>query len=291
MFTQFRHHLLSRGLGLGTAELYVNRLEQTQRVHPDLLAVELGDLEQFLSDRRGNLAANTRKTYRSAWRAFYRWALREQMVTHDPTAGLEAVRVPSTVPLLAPDDTLQLALLSAPLDEQHMILAGRMGCLRLSEITHLHTRDRHGDVFRVRGKGDKVRNVPINSDWLPVVLKLEAERGAGYYLPGRYGGALHISTVGRKITVRTGYNPHALRHAGATAAYEGSKDLRAVQELLGHASLATTEQYLHTSLQKIRTTTESATFRTRAPNPHDVDRVFRVEPPVDYQGRFRDRAA
>jgi len=62
---------------------------------------------------------------------------------------------------------------------------------------------------------------------------------------------MHRVAVERRIQRATGWNPHSLRHVGATAAYEATGDLRAVQEFLGHASLATTERYLHTSLAKI----------------------------------------
>lgn len=286
MFTEFKNHLLSRGLGEGTVALYVNRLQRFNLTHTDLFSVTIEDLEQYLADRR-SLSANTRQTYRSAFLAFYKWAARRRYVLVDPTLELGRIKPQVTIPRLAPDDVLQMALLTAPLDEQHMILGGRMGCLRLSEITSLQVSDRQGDVFRVKGKGEKVRAVPINDDWMPIVEKLERQVGGrGYYLPGRFGGAQHTSTVWRKISTRTGYNPHALRHAGATAAYEDCHDLRAVQELLGHASLATTEKYLYTSLENVRRAAHGTAFKTRVVNPHDPDRVFFADPPADYSGRF-----
>ncbi|MEP6477863.1 MAG: tyrosine-type recombinase/integrase [Rhodoglobus sp.] len=270
----YRNHLLALGLGVGTVDLYSHRLEYFGRSHPDLLAVTTADLKNFLAARRTTLGASSRQTYVSAWRSFYRWVAKEHLVAVDPSLELESIRAPRAVPRLAADDVLQYSLLAAPLEEQHMILAGRMGCLRLSEIASLHSRMRRGDLFVVKGKGEKERNIPINDDWMPVVLKMEAKIGRGYYLPGRFGGYQHISTVGRKISTRTGYNPHALRHAGATAAFEATGDLRAVQEFLGHASLATTEIYLHTSLNAVRRVSAGAMFQGAVANPHDVDRIF-----------------
>lgn len=286
MLNRYHNHLLAIGLGEGTAALYCRRIEGFARFTPDVLDADLGDLERYLAQHR-HLAAETRKSMRTALRSFYQWALREDLINADPTVKLEGVRIPKTVPLLAPDDALQFGLLTAPLDEQQMIYAGRMGCLRVSEIASLHMSSRHGDVFRVLGKGEKMRNVTINSDWMPVVLQLERELPHGYYLPGRWGGHLHITTIEKKVSSRTGYNPHALRHAGATAAFESSGDLRAVQELLGHASLATTERYLHTSLRAVRRATDGAAFKTAVTNPHDIDRIFRPNhAPAGYSGRF-----
>lgn len=283
MLNKFSNHLLAAGLGPSTVEMYVGRIKFFANTYPDLLGVTTQDLEDYLAARR-HQAANTRKAFRTSWLAFYAWAKKEHLIEANPVLELRAVRVPKTVPLLAPDDVLQYSLLAASLEEQYMILAGRMGCLRLSEISGLHMSDRQGDVFRVTGKGEKQRNVPINDDWMPVVLKLEADLERGYYLPGRFGGHLHVTTVAKKIRIRTGYNPHALRHAGATAAYEATKDLRAVQELLGHESLATTERYLHTSLTAVRVAAAGTAFTRPAPvSPHAVASIFRPlnEPAVD----------
>lgn len=274
MLNEFSNHLLGAGLNPSTINMYVGRVEYFALTHPDLLGVTLKDLEDYLAARR-HQRANTRKSFRSAWRAFYAWAKREGLIEENPTLELPTIRMQKSVPLLAPDEALQYSLIAAPLEEEHMIMAGRMGCLRLSEICGLHMSNRQGDVFRVLGKGEKQRNVPINDDWMPSILKLEAEVEFGYYLPGRFGGHVHVSTVYRKISTRTGYNPHALRHAGATAAFEATKDLRAVQELLGHESLATTEIYLHTSLKAVRAATDGNRFAQAAPeNPHAVQHIY-----------------
>jgi site-specific recombinase XerD len=278
MFQQFQNHLLGAGLAESTVDAYIHRMEYFSRSHPDMLEVTTVDLEGYLAARRTTHADESRKGIRTAWCAFYGWAHEEGLIEVDPTVRLRPVQVAKKVPIIATDEALQLGLLTATLEERFMILAGRMGCLRLSEIAGVKMSDRVGDVFRIRGKGGKVRNVPINDDWMPVVLELERELGGrGYYLRGRVTGHMHISTIGNKIRLRTGFNPHALRHAGATAAYEATHDLRAVQELLGHASLATTERYLHTSLTAVRKVTTAARFTSVVQSPHDVDRIFRVD--------------
>ena len=125
--------------------------------------------------------------------------------------------------------------------------------MNLSEIVE-RTKSAGNNVFRIKGKGEKVRDVPINDDWMPVVLKLEAAVDlTGFYLPGRFGGALHTSTVWRKISTRTGYNPHSLRHRAGTAVFEGTgNNLRVAQEFLGHASPEMTARYVHVTRDDLR---------------------------------------
>ena len=286
MMKEFKNHLLAAGRGVGTVEMYIGRIEQFARAYPNLLEVTTIDMELFLAERRSTLAAETRKTYRSALLAFYTWAQSTGRLDHNPASALRSVHVPATVPRIAADDAVQYALLTAPPDEAAMILLGRLACLRLSEITTLHTRHREGDVLRITGKGERQRLVPVNDQLDVALIKLERAQGAGYFFPGRYGGAQHISTIGRKITTRVGSNPHSLRHAGATAAYRATGDLRAVQLLLGHSSLATTQRYLHVGMDAVRAAAAGTAFVTQIRDPHDVDRIFRPGNEPSYGGRF-----
>jgi integrase len=146
---------------------------------------------------------------------------------------------------VAPDDDLEAALTVATPSQRAMVLLARYGCLRLTELTTLHTRAREGERLRVIGKGDKERIVFANEPLLFALHALERAQGPGYYFPGLNGPHMHPMSVNKIITRVTGWNPHSLRHAGATAAYNATGDLRGVQEMLGHASLATTQRYLH----------------------------------------------
>jgi len=212
----------------------------------DLLTVDSITLEAILATRRQQ-APETRKSVLASWRLFFHWARRRGLRADDPTLDIESVKVRVRVPRLAPDDAVQLAIRHAGLRDRAMIMLARFGCLRLSELTALHTQNRQGDRLIVRGKGDKERIVYANDDLLHVLVQLETQQGRGYYFPGRFSPNehMHAQSVNKVITRVTGYNPHSLRHAGATAAYRATGDLRGVQEMLGHASLATTERYLH----------------------------------------------
>lgn len=259
--------MLASGLATSTIKLRLQHIEHLRRVHPDPLIVTEKQLVAYMASKsrqgpsaRGNIRASLRK--------FYRWAKRAGYLDKNPAKILEPIHVPRVIAKLAPDDDIALSLIGAPDHEQGMILLGRLACLRLSELSGLHTSMRENDLLRVVGKGSKMRMVPISDELMPVLLKLERINGGGYYFPGRFGGHMHPQAVNKIITRRTGWNPHSLRHAGATAAYRATKDLRAVQELLGHASLATTERYLHVGLDEVRAAAQGTALTSTAKSPH-----------------------
>lgn len=252
LLEHFSNHLLAAGRGAGTVRLRLVYLRQFAQIHPDLLAVTRGDLESFLAARRLTHKAETRASIRTSLRLFYAWAFEEEYLPRDPSARLATVRKTMTVPRVAVDGDVQMALLGGSTRERAIILLARFGCLRRSEIASLHTGHRDREVLRVMGKGEKERRVPINPMLMDALLELEREHLGDYYFPDGQGGHVSPDTIHHTIQTRTGWNPHALRHAGATAAYRATRNLRAVQELLGHASIATTQRYLHVDEAELR---------------------------------------
>jgi site-specific recombinase XerC len=265
----FRNHLLAAGRGEGTVKQRVGHIEAIRRRHPDLLSVTKHDLEAILAAMRlSGASAEYRRSYRSSMMVFFEWVHAQGLMAEDPARDLESIRVPLTVPRIAPDDVVQLSLITAELRDRAMILLARLACLRLSELTMLHTKARRHDELRILGKGEKERIVYINDDLMQVLLEREAELGGGFYFPGRWGGFMHPQAVNKIITRVTGCNPHSLRHAGATAAYEATGDLRAVQLMLGHASIATTQRYLHSGQQAGRRVAAGTSFTKAVVSPH-----------------------
>jgi integrase/recombinase XerC len=141
--------------------------------------------------------------------------------------------------------------------------------IRVSELCAIDMRDLDLErrTVRVTGKGDKQRVVPFGlpasravSDWLRIREELVASRSGQAVFLGARGGRIDPRTVRESVHRLTGQagvtsiSPHALRHSAATHVLEGGADLRAVQELLGHASLATTQRYTHVSVERLRTT-------------------------------------
>lgn len=266
MYLAYTNWMHSAGLAESTIALRIRHLDTFRSQHLNLYTVTGEDLQAYLAGFKGK-SAEYRKSVRSSLCKFYSWAHRTGRIDTDPSVWLDPISIPRLIPRLAPDDDIQVSLIGAPDSETAMILLGRLACLRLSELTTLHTRQRENDLLRVTGKGSKQRMVPINDDLMPVLLRLEQINGGGYYFPGRTQPHMHPQSVNKIITRRTGWNPHSLRHAGATAAYRATKDLRAVQELLGHASLATTQRYLHVGLDEVRAAARG-TSMVKVTSPH-----------------------
>lgn len=195
-----------------------------------------------------------RKSYRSAARGFFAWAERFGRLPNNPASALPAVRVPKAPPRPASDDAWSTALARADDRIRLMLrLAGEAG-LRRAEVAQVHSRD-VVDVdavtqLIVRGKGGKRRVVPI-SDSLAAELRAVPH---GWLFPNRDGGHLTAAHVGKLVgrALPPGWSMHTLRHRFATRAYRGSRNLRAVQNLLGHESVLTTERYTEVADDEIR---------------------------------------
>lgn len=262
LLERFERWLLASDRGDGTIRLRMAHMRDLACSY-NLHAVTVDDLEYVQASRR-SLADETRKSQQSSWRLFYGWMHSRGIRQDNPAAQLEAIRVPVKVPRIAPDDDISRALSRATLQQRAMILLARYGCLRLTELATLHSSARDGERLRILGKGNKERIVYANRPLLLTLRELETEQGRGFYFPGQRGPHMHPASVNKIITRETGWNPHSLRHAGATAAYNATHDLRGVQEMLGHASLAVTERYLHLNDESRRRVAAATVILPRA---------------------------
>lgn len=199
------------------------------------------------------------RSYRSAFRSFYKWAHSTGQISHDPAALLRPVRPMDPQPRPAPDDTISGALVKAD-DRQWLILmlASRHG-LRRAEIAQAHAKDiiedLDGHSIIVHGKGGKLRTVPL----LPAVAGHIGRMPHGWLFPNGHGDHLspaHLAKLVRDLL--DDCTLHQLRHRFATIAYQQTNDIRAVQMLLGHASLATTQRYVKPRDNALRLAVSSA---------------------------------
>lgn len=204
----------------------------------------------------------------SAVRSFYRDANRQGRLDANPAEQLPPPKLPGRLPHALPQAAMQRALEGVegddPLTVRDRALLELLYAtgLRVGEVASLRTGDVGGELLRVTGKGSRTRVVPVGGAarrhlhrYLAEARPRLAGPGAGDWLwVGARGGRLDARGIRRAVAARAGTFPHALRHSFATHLLENGADLRAVQELLGHADLATTQIYTAVTRQHLRET-------------------------------------
>ncbi len=240
---------------------------------PDQL--DLGVLRSWLARLRTTGAARTSLARRAAAaRTFTAWAHRDGLLDRDVGAQLASPKAGRALPTVLRDDQAA-ALVTTPTGDDPVRLRDRLVLellyatgIRVSELCGLDIDDvdRSRRVVRVLGKGGKERSVPYGQPaeaaietWLRLGRPALATPGSGpALLLGARGGRLHPTTARAVVTRYANdaglphVSPHGLRHSAATHLLEGGADLRSVQELLGHASLASTQIYTHVSIERLR---------------------------------------
>ena len=279
---------VERGLAPRTLEAYARDLARfaghlERRGVERLAGVRRQHVTSFVASlERQGLGARSRARSLVAVRRCLRHAGVAGAAGEDPCAGVELPRFDRRLPrVLRPDETERLIEAADPstplgLRDRAMLEVLYGSGLRVSELVGLPLSgvDARAGLLRVRGKGGKERLVPLGA---PGLAAIEAWLGRGRPLLVRRGGraceAVFLSTRGaalsrqnffvrvRELAVRAQLDPlrvspHGLRHAFATDLLEGGADLRAVQAMLGHADLSTTQIYTHVSRSRLRETVE-----------------------------------
>jgi len=284
-----RHLTAERDLSEHSVRAYIgdvaDLLEHLNRLgHDDLSRLDIRGLRSWLAKQQSlGKARSTMSRRATAARVFTAWAQRTGRIETDPGALLASPKAHKTLPgvlgqadtrsvldaaAVAADDGSPAGLRDLAIMELLYATGIRVGELCALDIDDLDTSRR---VVRVFGKGRKERSVPYGvpagaavDGWLAVRPTLvRAGSGPALFLGAR-GGRVDQRTVRRVVHARIGavdapdLSPHGLRHTAATHLLEGGADLRSVQELLGHASLATTQIYTHVSGDRLRSAYEQA---------------------------------
>ncbi|UCG11450.1 MAG: tyrosine recombinase XerC [Deltaproteobacteria bacterium] len=256
--------------------------------------VDYLDVRAFLAwlYRRNAKSSVARKL--SALRSFFAFLVRQGVVKHNPADVVSAPKKGKAIPDFLPVDEAFQLMLSADTEtvlglRDRAILEVLYSCgLRVSELTRLDldSVDLQLGIVRVIGKGRKERVVPIGSKASDAMVNYlqrrkellkEGEEHGAVFLNCR-GGRLSARSVVRNLKTllqRCGLtrplSPHGLRHSFATHMLDAGADLRAVQEMLGHASLSTTQRYTHLSVDKLMAEYDKAHPRSRLQRNHETN--------------------
>jgi integrase/recombinase XerD len=282
--TDFKVYLkLERALSDRTVEAYLRDMAKLRDfamghsppIAPDHLGLD--DLQAFITETgRSGLMASSQARLVSSVRGFFKSLRIERQITEDPSELLESPRIGRYLPTFLSVEEIDAMVrsidMSRPLAHRdRAMLETLYGCgLRVSElcglcISRLHFED---GFVRVVGKGDKERLVPISPEAMKQVALYTANERV--HLPvkkeaedilflNKRGGKLSrvwifklVRMLAKKANITKEISPHTFRHSFATHLVEGGADLRAVQEMLGHASITTTEIYTHLDREYLR---------------------------------------
>ncbi|TCC85785.1 site-specific tyrosine recombinase XerD [Pedobacter hiemivivus] len=280
----YRNYLrLERSLSSNSIEAYLGDLNKLFQYFeslgqtPQVKEISSADLKFFISWINDlGMLASTQARVVSGLKSFFSFLMLEELIADDPSALLETPRLTRHLP-----DTIDIHEINAMIDvidaskpdgmRNKAILETLYGCgLRVSELINLKISDvfEENEYIRVTGKGNKERLVPIGSTALKYIniyrqetrVHLPIKRGfEDYIFLNRSGTRLSrisvfsiVKTLAERSGLKKSISPHTFRHSFATHLIEGGADLRAVQEMLGHSSITTTEIYTHLDRDYLR---------------------------------------
>ena len=274
-----------RRLSAATLRNYAHALHSLLGFHDDLKTLEPAQVRRFVATLHARgLSPRTLALTLSAWRGFYRWLARHRDFGANPVLGIRAPKAARPLPKALSVESAQQLLAAdeenspASIRDAAMFELLYSSGLRLGELVALNLGDgrldlRQGEVT-VTGKGSKTRTVPIGAKarealaaWIDA---RQAAPGEKALFTGARGRRISPGTVGTRLRQwarRRGLServhPHMLRHSFATHVLQSSQDLRAVQEMLGHASISTTQVYTHLDYQALAKVYDAAHPRAK----------------------------
>jgi integrase/recombinase XerC len=280
------HLVVERRLSPRTVEAYRDDLSRLDAAlgDEDWSAVGVERVRGFVAaEHRAGQSPKTLARRLSAVRSFYRWLLREGLARANPADGLRAPRAARRLPNVLDADEMG-AFLDLPdgaalaARDRAMLELFYSSALRLTELTALcwERIDLAQGLVRVDGKGGRTRLVPVGGPAREALAAWRAESGGAPdspVFPGRGGGPIsaravqaRMKTLAQRQGLWKRVHPHLMRHSCASHLLESSGNLRAVQEMLGHADIGTTQIYTHLDFQHLAKVYDAAHPRARRRN-------------------------
>jgi len=274
---------LERSLSGNSVDAYLNDIDklnqyfQSVNSQPDLTQISVNDIKLFISWLNNlGMLGSTQARVISGLKAFFSYLMLEDIVQNNPMAMIESPKLVRKLP-----DTLNIHEINSLIDSidaskpegmrNKAIIEVLYGCgLRVSELTELRLSNLYPQIefVKVIGKGNKERLIPVGGVALKLLeiyinqirVHVKIKKGnEDFIFLNRFGAKLSRITIFnliKALAIQTGINktisPHTLRHSFATHLIEGGADLRAVQEMLGHSSITTTEIYTHIDRDYLR---------------------------------------
>ncbi len=290
LLLRFKAHLeLSRHVSPHTLRAYLTDLRAYEAYLNgrglELLAASHQAIRGYLGVLAVDLKASSRARKLASIKAFYRYLVKTKVLATSPARRVKTPKIPSLLPKVLPVDEVFALLEAPPSNGSVLALRDRAilevlygGGLRISELCGLclDDLDREGGVARVMGKGSKERICPLTRPAFAAVDHYLLHRGELFakQYPGADPSALFVNHRGGRLTARSiarhldryveglalqrKVSPHALRHSFATHLLAGGADVRTIQELLGHASLNTTQRYTHVGFEHLQAVYDKA---------------------------------
>ena len=279
---EFKYYLkVERSLADNSVNAYIRDIRKladfSSKIKVNELNISVNEIREFIADLNSkNISARSQARIISGVKAFFKYLIIEDYITNDPTMLIENPKIGLKLPEVLSVDEIELIISSIDLsskqgERNRAILETLYSCgLRVTELINLKISNinfKEG-YLKVIGKGDKERLTPIGSNALKYILiyvnevrihqKISKNQEDFVFLNNR-GSKLSrvmIFTLIKKIVDKVGIkkkvSPHTFRHSFATHLIEGGADLRAVQEMLGHESITTTEIYTHLDRDYLR---------------------------------------
>lgn len=263
---RYMNHLTMRNYSEKTVDTYRRVLHDFSLYSAGVQSSEDPDVEtdgyevtNFMaaaSVERG-LSATTMNRYLSTLSSFYTFLVGQQVIDTNPVLGVDRPRIKDRELLyLKHVDVIRLLEKIGDLRDRLLIRTIYATGVRVSELCGIMIEhiDFDEETIRIRGKGGKIRTVFIDPDTLNAIRSFTGGRADGPLFKGRSGAPLSsrsVQHIFRKYAP-AGITPHKIRHSYASELYRRSRNLRVVQENLGHSSIQTTEVYLHTDLEERR---------------------------------------